>query len=215
MVELTGFTKIFAAFGVPGLVIGIVYVMLYFFTERIGKVPPGDAAKVLIVVILVTGGLTYVSIDRVFPPPMPAPGPGPVVQPAPDRDLRFQTRYVETKFYPLDAGKVRADFTVRFVPTIKGNGHLATVFLGMAKIHNNAKVHDIDAFRRDDKKCADSASCIAPPVVWMGRQTVRGEPTELDHEFSAVLNPGVKQAAGLLGALPARRRQRRAGAKPT
>jgi len=189
--ELTGFMKIVASLGVPGLVVGIIYWMLRSWNVRISQVPTRQAASVVIVVILVIGGLTYSIISRVFPEAVAKPSA------KVDRDLRFETKYEEAKFYPLDADKVRGDFVVRFVPTTTDNGQAATIFVGMAKIHDDEKVPDVAAFSKNTKKCDESPSCLQPPLVWKwvppDEKIVRGATLGTRHSFSVVFDRRVKR----------------------
>jgi hypothetical protein len=194
MVELTGFTKIFAAFGVPGLVVGIVYLMLRYWKFRIVQVPATHAATVVIVIILVIGGLTYKLIDVAFEPGTPDAPPKVV-----DRDLRFETKYEEARFYQINPDKIRGDFTVRFLPTTTDNGQAATIFIGIAKIHDDEKVLDIADFAASNKRCDESASCLHAPLVWNwdrppgNERIVRGSTNGTRHTFSAVFDRGVKR----------------------
>jgi hypothetical protein len=60
--------KIFATLGVPGLAIGIVYVLVKYWHFRLPQVPVGWAGPIVVLIVLVIAGLTYTVIDRVFPP---------------------------------------------------------------------------------------------------------------------------------------------------
>ena len=190
--ELTGFIKIVASLGVPGLVVGIIYWMLRVWGVRVSRVPASQAAIVVIAIIAVIGGLTYSIITRVFPEAIAQP-PATVA----DRDLRFETRYEEAKFYPLDADKIRGDFVVRFVPTTTNNDEAATIFVGMAKIHDDEKVDDVTAFAKSTKRCDESPSCLHPPLVWNwvppDEKIVRGATDGTRYTFSAVFDRRVKR----------------------
>ena len=175
----------------PGLVVGIIYWMLRVWGIRVSRVPKSQAAIVVMCIIAVIGGLTYSIITRVFPE-----ANAKVITKV-DRDLRFETRYEEAKFYPLDADKVRGDFVVRFVPTTTDNGQAATIFIGMAKIHDDEKV-DLATFAKNTKRCDESPSCIHPPLVWKWEQPdnekiVRGATSGTRHTFSAVFDRRVKR----------------------
>lgn len=195
MVELTGFTKVFAAFGVPGLVVGLVYWMLKAWDFKIARVPAAHAAGVVIVIVLVAGVLTHKLIEVVFPEQTTPDVPPRVAE----RELRFETKYEEAKFYPINADKIRGDFVVRFLPTTNDNGQAATIFIGIAKIHNDEKVLDIADFAASNKRCEESASCLHPPLVWNwdrppgNERIVRGSTNGTRHTFSAVFDNSVKR----------------------
>ena len=140
------------------------------------------------------GGLTYTLITRVFPDNAEKPVES---KPNAEKQIRFDTRFEEAKFYKVDADKVRGDFTVRFVPITNNNSEVATIFIGIASFHDDEKV-DRDAWSKHDKRCDQSPSCIHPPLVWKwdtpnNELIVRGGTPGLLHSFSATFDRNVKR----------------------
>jgi hypothetical protein len=87
---------------------------------------------------------------------------------------------------------------VRFLPTVTDNGQAATIFVGMAKFHDDEKVLDIGAWSKHNKRCDESPSCIHPPVVWTWdapehEKIIRGATKGTLHKFSAVFDRKVKR----------------------
>jgi len=147
---------------------------------------------VVLAIILVVGGLTYSVIVRVFPEQARPNGSARA-----ERDLRFETKYEEARFYPLDADKIRGDFVIRFLPTTTDNAQAATIFAGMAKIHDDEKVADLASFSKNTKRCDESPSCVHPPLVWKWEQSdekiIRGATNGSRYTFSAVFDRRVKR----------------------
>jgi hypothetical protein len=188
--ELTPFIKIVASLGVPGLVVGIIYVMLRAWSVKVAAVPARQAHRIVALIIVVVGGLTYAVIVRVFPDAPPK-------QTQVERDLRFETQYERATFYELGPNKVRGNFVVRFLPTITDNGQAATIFAGMVKFADDERVADVEAWSRNTKSCDDSQACVHPPVVfhWEAEheRIIRGDTKGTTHTFSAVFDRNVKR----------------------
>lgn len=182
--------KVFASLGVPGLVVGIIYVMIQIWGFELPRVPRGWAGPIVLVIVLSLSGLTYAVIDRVFPKITPFPvTPG--SEPHVDKQVRFDTKYGHARFYPTEDGRIRADFAIDFLPVTKNNDEVATVILGMAAFADDEKV-DHDEWMNHAEQCSPRFACIHPAVIWRwdqphGEALVRGDTEGFAKKFSVYI----------------------------
>ena len=69
--------KVAAALGVPGLALGVFYLLLKQFKFEFAMIPPTLAGIIVILFLLIVGGITLFALDRFKPPPPP---PRPVLR---------------------------------------------------------------------------------------------------------------------------------------
>lgn len=142
--------KTFASLGVPGLAIGVLYFAIKQWHLPIPMPSKAWGGPIVVLIVIVLGGLTYVVLDRVFPSQK---------EPRAESQSRFDVRYDGASFFRRTDKPTRSEFRFQLVPTTKNNLEVATVFLGLVAVHDD-DTFDESAAEKTRRLCEGLESCI-------------------------------------------------------